>query len=68
MLVYLLEPVGDVVVGGFVGTIVHQQYALSALVICLRDGAEPFLASGVPNLKLNVLAINIKILYLKIDP
>ena len=68
MLVYLLEPVGDVVVGVFTGTIVHQQYALSALVIRLRDGAEPFLASGVPNLKFNVLAINIEILYLEIDP
>ena len=68
MLVYLLKPVGDVVVGVLTGTVVHQQYALSALVIRLRDSAEPFLASSVPNLKLNVLAINIEILYLKIDP
>lgn len=67
MLVYLLEPLGDVVEGFFVVAVVHQQYALSALVIRLRDGAEAFLASGVPNVKLNVLAINIDILYLKID-
>ena len=68
MLVYLLKPVGDVVEGVLTGTVVHQQYALSALVIRLRDSAEPLLTSGVPNLKLNVLAINIEILYLKIDP
>ena len=67
MLVYLLQPVGDVVEGLLLGAVVHQNNAHSTLVVGLCDCPETLLASCVPNLQLDLLIININILNLEVN-
>ena len=54
----LLQPVLDVVESGHFSTVIDQQDAHGALVVRLCNGAESFLASGVPHLELDRLVEN----------
>ena len=63
----LLQPIGDVVKSAFFGAVVHQDDAHGALVVCLRDCAEPFLTCCVPNLKLYSLVLHVNRLDLEVN-
>ena len=53
------EPVGDVLERVFFCDVKHEQYAHSIPVMRCGDGPEPFLASSVEELQLDLLAIQI---------
>ena len=67
MLVDLLKPVLDVVKSALLRAVVHEHDSHRTLVISLRDRAEPFLASGVPDLKLDSLVLHIDRLNLEVN-
>ena len=67
MKVYLSNPVSHVVEALLAGAVIRQNDSHSSLIISLCDGSEPLLASGIPNLELYVLAINVYSFYLKIN-
>ena len=62
MLIYLLEPIRNVVESSLISAIVNQDDPHSSLVVSLGDGAEPLLASCVPHLQLDPLIIDINFL------
>lgn len=62
MLIYLLEPIGNVVESSLISAIVNQDDPHGSLVVSLCDGAEPLLASCVPDLQLDPLIIDINFL------
>ena len=51
VLLNVSQPLGDVVEGLGVGDVVDQHDAHRAAVVGRRDGVEPLLTGGVPNLK-----------------
>ena len=67
VLVYLLEPVLDVSEGLLVGAVVDQDDAHGSLVVGLRDGAEPLLASSVPHLQLHALLVHVDLLDFEVN-
>lgn len=62
MLVYLLEPIRNVVESSLISAIVNQDDPHGSLVVSLSDGAEPLLPSCVPHLQLDPLIIDINFL------
>jgi hypothetical protein len=62
VLIYLLEPIGNVVESSLISTIVNQDDPHGSLVVSLGDGAEPLLAGCVPDLQLDPLIIDINFL------
>ena len=64
---YLTDPILDILEAFVLGAIVSQNDAHGPLIVGLRDGTEPLLAGCVPNLQLNVLAIDLHCLDLEID-
>ena len=67
MLFNLFQPVLDIVKGAFLSAIVDKDDTHCALVVCLRDSAEAFLASCVPHLKLDSLILHVDGLDLEVD-
>ena len=67
MQLYLTDPILDILEAFLLCAIVSQNDAHGPFVVGLRDGAEPFLAGCVPDLQLNVLAINLHSLDLEIN-
>ena len=67
MQLYLTDPILDILETFLLGAIVSENDAHGALIVGLRDGAEPLLARCVPNLQLNVLAIDLHSLDLEIN-
>lgn len=63
----LLHPVLDIVVGASVVDRVGKHYAHGPAVVGLRDGLEPFLPGGVPDLQLDSGAIEGQGLGLEVD-
>lgn len=63
----LIEPATDTVEGGPAADIVDNESTNSASVVSGGDGTEPLLASGVPNLGLDLLAVDFQALSLKLD-
>ena len=59
VLLDLAHPVLDGAEALSVGDVVGHDDAVSALVVAAGDGLEAFLASGVPNLELNGLSVDI---------
>ena len=59
MLLNVPHPVPHVVEGPLVGHVVRQQDAMGSPVVRVGDRAEPFLARGVPNLKLHALPVKL---------
>lgn len=66
VLINLSKPVLYVVEGDSVWAVVDEDDAHGALVVGLRDRAEPLLPRRVPNLQLHVLPIDVYRLYLKV--
>jgi hypothetical protein len=64
---YLTDPILDVGEAFLRGAVVSKDDAHRAFVVGLCDGAEAFLAGGVPNLELNVLSVNLYRFDLKIN-
>lgn len=50
-----------------VGDVVHKENAHGASVVCGGDGAEAFLAGGVPYLELHALAVELDGSDLEVD-
>ena len=67
VLVYLLEPIRDVVESGLVRAVIHENDAHGALIVCLGDGPEAFLAGGVPHLQLDPLVLHVHLLDFEVD-
>ena len=67
MLIDLGEPVSHITIALLFRTVVAEHDAIRALVICLGDSPESFLAGGVPNLEFDILAVYWDVLNLKID-
>ena len=67
MQLYLTDPILDILEAFLLGAIVSENDAHGPLIVGLRDGAEPLLAGCVPNLQLNVLAIDLHSLDLEIN-
>ena len=65
--VEFLEPAADVVEGGAAGDVVDEEGAEGAAVVGGGDGAEALLAGGVPDLGLDVLAVDVHALRLELD-
>ena len=63
----LLEPAGDTVEGGAAADVVDDKCADGTAVVGGGDGAKPFLAGGVPNLGLDLLAVDLHALSLELD-
>ena len=66
MLIYLLEPIRNVVESSLVSAIVDEDDPHGSLVVSLGDSAEPLLASCVPHLQLDPLIIDINFLNFKV--
>ena len=58
VLSHFLQPSGQVVEGLFAGDVVHQQSTGGSSVVGPRYAFKGFLASGVPDLQLDVLLVN----------
>ena len=67
MLIYLFEPVLNVVERPLVRAVIDEYDTHSSLIVCLRDSPEPFLSSGVPYLQLYSLIVNINLLDLEVN-
>lgn len=67
MLLYLLQPVGNVLERLLRGAVISEHDALCALVIGLSDRAKALLASGVPDLHLYIFAIHIHTLHFVVN-
>jgi hypothetical protein len=63
----LTDPILDILEAFILCAIVSQNDTHGSLIVCLGDGAEPLLTGCVPNLQLNVLAIDLHSLDLEID-
>ena len=68
MLLNLRDPVADGLEGTTVGDVVHKEDPLGSAEIGSGDRPKTFLAGSIPNLKLDLCAINVNILDLKINP
>ena len=68
VIVDLLDPIGDVVIGSVVSHRVGQDYASRPFVISLGDIPESLLPSGIPNLHLDSLVVHLKHLYFEVHP
>ena len=55
----LLDPVSDVVEGLLIRAVVNKDNSHGALVVCLGDSSEPFLAGCVPDLQFHDLIVDI---------
>ena len=62
------DPVLDVVEALLVGDVVDEHDAHRPAVVGRGDGAEPLLPGGVPDLKLDLLAIKLNSSNLEINP
>ena len=62
------DPVLDVVEALLVGDVVDEHDAHRPAVVGRSDGAEPLLPGGVPDLKLDLLAIKLNSSNLEINP
>ena len=58
----------DVVEGLFVGDVIDEHDSHGPAVVGSGDGAEPLLASGVPNLQLDLFPVHFDRANLKVDP
>ena len=67
MKLYLTDPILDILETFVLCAIISQNDAHGPLIVGLRDGAEPLLASCVPYLQFNVLAIDLHSLDLEIN-
>ena len=67
MLFNLVHPILHILVTLLLRAVVTQNYTVSSFVISLSDGPEPLLASRVPDLEFNILAVYRDIFYLEID-
>lgn len=67
MHLYLAHPVPHVIKAFLGGAVVGEDDAHGALVVGLRDGPEALLASRVPDLKLDVLAVDVDGLDLEVN-
>lgn len=65
--VELVEPATDVLEGGAASDVVDDESSDGAAVIGGCDGAEAFLAGGIPNLSFDFLAVDDHALSLKLD-
>ncbi len=63
----LPDPISDIREALLIGAVVSQNDAHGSLVVGLCYGAEPLLASCVPNLQLDILAINHNCFDLEVD-
>ena len=63
----LIEPSADTIESGTAANIVNDESTDGAAVIGRGDGAKPFLAGSIPNLSLNLFAINIHNLSLEFN-
>ena len=61
------EPVGDVLEGVLLGDVEHEQDAHGVPVVRCSDGPEPFLASSVEQLQLDLLAVKVNRSQLEVD-
>ena len=61
ILLDLLKPVLNVIEGGSVSNVEHNNYSIGSLVVGLSDGLETILPSGVPNVKFDLFVIDIDI-------
>ena len=68
MLFDIPDPVLDVIEALLIGDVVDQHDAHRAPVVGRGDRAEPLLARGVPDLKLDLLTIKLYGSDLEIDP
>ena len=67
MLIYLLQPILNVIEGLLLSTVIHQYYTHRSLIICLSDRSESLLSCCVPNLQFNSFVIHIDCFYLEIN-
>ncbi len=67
MKLYLTDPVLNVLETFLNCAIIGQNNAHGALIICLSNRAEAFLACGVPNLQFNVFPIDLDCFNLEIN-
>lgn len=67
MLLYLWEPILNILKCLLVGWIIGKDDALCSLVIRLSDGPKAFLTSRVPNLHFHNLAVQVNCLNFEID-
>ena len=67
MLLNILDPVANVSKRLFVGDVVHEQDSHGSAIVGGGNGAEALLASRVPNLQLDSLAVERDGANLKVD-
>lgn len=57
----------DVVKASSVRNVVHRDTSMRVAVVSLRDGAEPFLTSSIPNLHFKDAVVNLERLDFEIN-
>ena len=67
VLVYLLQPILNVVEGLLFSAVINQDDSHGSLVVSLGDCSESFLSSSVPNLQLDSLLVDIDGLNLEVN-
>ena len=67
VLFYLAKPVLHIVKRTLVRRIIGKDYSTGTFVVALRNRSKPFLASRVPDLKLDAFPVNINVLHLEVD-
>lgn len=67
MLIYLLEPIGDVIERLLVSTVVNENDPHSSLVVSLSNGSKSLLTCCIPHLQLHPLIVYIDLLDLEVD-
>ena len=67
VLVDVAEPLGDVVEALGVGDVVHQHDAHGAAVVGRRDRPEPLLTRRVPDLKFDLLSVQLNCADLEVN-
>lgn len=67
MLVYLFQPVGDVIEGLLVSAVVNKNDTHGSFVIGLSNCPEAFLSSSVPDLKFDSFVIYVDLLNFEVD-
>ena len=68
MLVYLFDPIGDVLECLLVSAVIDEDYTHGSFVVSLSDSPEAFLTSSIPYLKLHFLIVNVYLFNLEVDP
>jgi hypothetical protein len=67
MLIYLLEPVRDVIKSCLIGAIVHKDNTHGTLVVSLSNCTESFLTGCVPDLQFDPFIVNVDFLDLEVN-